>query len=92
MLSATSRSGGIGYRGLTSGRRTGGDFDIVLTAGFETGRGLATVAHEVQPIEEIPADQGDEAQMVEFETQSLLNSKALQARHDDVAVEQRHAG
>ncbi|MXW01187.1 MAG: hypothetical protein F4X59_09140 [Holophagales bacterium] len=27
--------------------------------------------------------------MVKFETQTLLNSKALESRHDDIAVEQR---
>ena len=59
-------------------------------AEFETRRSPAAIAHEVQPIEEIPTDQGDETQVVEFETQTLLDSKALEARHDDVAVEQRY--
>ena len=61
-----------------------------VLAKFETSLGPAAIAHEVQPIEEVPADQGDETQMVKFEAQALLNAKALESRHDDIAVEQRH--
>lgn len=63
---------------------------LSVLAEFETSRIPAAIAHKLQSIEEIPADQGDETQMVKFETQALLNSKALEARHDDIAVEQRH--